>query len=142
MANANLQIINLEGGGAFEFQFFPSQVTLTDRANWERQNLTHAEKPLFYANREPREILFPELWLDTSTVQGLPSIRPQLEALAELMNEETGPNRPPLLLAVWGDWQEFCVLEELEVKEHKYNKFGAPIRVEIRLTLVRIQPQG
>ena len=142
MADATLQLINLEGGGTFDFQFFPSTVTMTDRANWERQDLTHAMKPLFYANREPREILFPELWLDTSTVQGLPSLRPQLEALATLMDELSGPGRPPLLLAVWGDWSEFCVMEELEVKEHKYNSDGAPIRVEIRLQLAHIQPQG
>lgn len=139
MADATLQLINLEGGGTFDFQFFPAQVSLDDRANWERQDLTHGEKPLFYANRDPRAVTFPELWLDTTSIQGNPSLTPQTEALAALMNEIPGLGRPPKLLAVWGDRQELCVLEECSVSDEFHNRDGAPIRSKIRITIVRIQ---
>ncbi|MDQ4119863.1 MAG: hypothetical protein M3209_00165 [Acidobacteriota bacterium] len=139
MADASLQLINVEGGGYFEFQFFPAVVSLDDRANWERQDLTHGEKPLFYANRDPRVITFPELYLDTTTVQGEPSLRPQIEAIKTLMDEINGLGRPPKLLAAWGDWSELCVLEEFTTKEIFHNKFGHPTRVEIRITVVKIQ---
>ncbi|HEX8565411.1 MAG TPA: hypothetical protein VF648_07040 [Pyrinomonadaceae bacterium] len=137
MAEATLQLINLEGGGSFDFQFFPATVVTDDRANWERQDLTHGEKPLFYANREPRTVTFPELYLDqTHTNQ---SIRPQMEAIAKLMEEVSGLGRPPKLLAVWGGWQELCVLEEYSAKEIFHHREGHPLRAEIRITIVRIQ---
>lgn len=136
MPQAGMALINLDGGGNFVFQFFPATVSTTDRANWEPQDTTIGVKPLFYANREPRSIEFPELYLDTTTTNA--SLTPQIKALQSLF-EETANGTPPKLLAAWGDRHERCVLQELTVEEIFFHREGHPIRARIRMTLQQVQ---
>lgn len=139
MAQPGLALINLESSGAFTFQFFPATVSTTDRANWEAQNTTIGVKPLFYANREPRSIDFPELyWDNTETNESLTG---QINELRSLL-DETAKGTPPPLLAAWGDRHERCVLAELNIEEIFFNRDGHPIRARIKLTLTQIQPDS
>lgn len=138
MAEAGLILINLENQGAFVFQFFPSSVNTTDRANWNAQETTVGVKPLFYANREPRRIDFPELYLDNTDTNE--SLTERIKELRMLM-EETEKGTPPALLAAWGDRNERCVLEELSIEEKFFNPAGEPIRVLIKMGLLQLQPE-
>lgn len=135
--NAGLQLINLESQGVFTFQFFPASLSTTDRANWIPQETTIGVKPLFYANREPRTISFPELYLDNTDTNE--SLTPILKELRELFSE-TENGTPPALLAVWGDRNERCVMEELTIEEIFFTPEGYPIRARITLGLKQIQP--
>ena len=134
-----LTLINLIAEGAFVFQFFPSKVSSTDRANWNPQETTIGVKPLFFANRDPRRIDFDELWLDNTATNE--SLTPQIKRLREMM-QETERGTPPPLLAAWGDRNERCVLEELNISEEFFNESGAPIRVRVSLKLIQLQPES
>lgn len=136
---AGLQLINLEDQGVFTFQYFPENLSTTDKANWEPQETTIGVKPLFYANRDPRQIEFPELWLDnTETDQ---SLTPQIKELRKLMVEVVDKGRPPALLAVWGDRNERCVLQNLTIEENFFKYDGKPLRAKISLSLLQLQPE-
>ncbi len=136
MAQPGLALINLTNQGAFTFQFFPATVSTTDRANWEPQSTTIGVKPLFYANREPRSIEFPEVFLDnTDTNESLSGEISDLRALFE----ETADGTPPPLLAAWGDRHERCVLQELSIEEIFFNNDGHPTRARVKMTLIQIQ---
>jgi hypothetical protein len=113
-------LINLEGGESFVFQLFPKDLETTQRANWEQQDTTIGTKPLYYANRDPRRISVPELWLDNTDSNQ--SLAPDIKSLFALQDETREHGRPPALLAIWGDRQERCVLEEVTVSE----KFFSP----------------
>jgi hypothetical protein len=139
MPRAGLVLINLENQGAFTFQFFPSSVTTSDRANWTAQETTIGVKPLFYGNREPRKIDFPELWFDNTDTNE--SLTPTIKELRALF-EETEKGTPPALLAGWGDRNERCVLEELSIEEAYFNADGEPIRARIQMSLVQLQPDS
>jgi len=138
MAEAGLVLINLENQGAFVFQFFPASLSTRDRANWNPQDTTIGVKPLFYANREPRQIEFPELYLDNTDTNE--SLTGQIKELRTLM-EETAKGTPPALLAAWGDRNERFVLEEVSIEEQYFNTEGEPIRVLIRMSLIQLQPE-
>lgn len=138
MAQAGLALINLENQQAFTFQFFPADVQATDRANWQAQETTIGVKPLFYGNREPRVLNFPELWLDNTDTNE--SLTPQIKELRSLM-EETEKGTPPALLAAWGDRNERCVLQELSIEEKFFTSDGYPIRVRVAVTLIQFQPE-
>lgn len=139
MPQAGLALINLDGGDSFTFQFFPASVSTTDKANWEAQNTTTGVKPLFYANREPRSIEFPELYFDATDTNE--SLSGDIKALRALF-EETAKGTPPALLAAWGDRNERCVLTELGIEEIFFNRSGHPIRCRIRMSLTQIQPDS
>lgn len=140
MAQAGLVLINLESGdAAFVFQFFPNTVSTTDRANWQPQETTIGVKPLFYANREPRTIDFPEVYLDNTDTDA--SLTGDIKRLRSLQ-EETAKGTPPSLLAGWGDRSEQCVLEELNIEEILFTDGGDPIRARIRMTLLQVQGDG
>lgn len=136
---AGMELINLDAGGSFVFQYYPTNATTTDRANWEPQETTIGVKPLFYANREPRQIHFPELWFDTSDTND--SVTPRVNELKALFNE-TSKGTPPALLAVWGDRRERCVLVELVVEEIFFHREGYPIRAKVQVTLLQLQEEG
>ena len=139
MAQAGLALVNLTNQESFVFQFFTFSVSATDRANWEAQNTTVGVKPLFYANREPRQIEFPELYLDNT--DNNQSLTPDIKRLRELMEEAEDRGTPPPLLAIWGDRNERCVLEELNIEELFFTDDGFPIRVKIRMSLIQLQPE-
>lgn len=138
MPRAGFALINLENQQSFVFQFFPANVQSSDRANWQPQETTIGIKPLFYANREPRQLNFPELWLDNTDTNK--SLTPTIKELRELM-EETEKGTPPALLAIWGDRNERCVLQELSIEEKFFTPDGYPIRVLIRMSLIQLQPE-
>lgn len=138
MPQAGLALINLEDQQAFTFQYFPANVQTVDRTNWGAQETTTGVKPLFYANREPRLLDFPELWLDNTTTNE--SLTPQIKELRKLL-EETEKGTPPALLAAWGDRNERCVLQEMAIEEKFFNTDGYPIRLRIRMTLIQLQPE-
>ncbi len=140
MARAGLALINLESGdAAFVFEFFPSSVQTSDRANWEAQETTTGVKPLFYANRDPRKLDFNELWLDSTDTNE--SLTPDLKRLRALL-EETEKGTPPALLAAWGDRHERCVLQELDIEEMFFSTpDGYPLRAKIRMNLTQLQPE-
>ncbi|GEM_PF-3195947 len=130
-------LINLCGGGVFQFQWFPTgPIEVSRRANWSEQDTTTGTRPLFYFNRDPRRLEIREVWLDkTDTNQ---SIKPEIEAILALQNE-TCEGTPPPLLAVWGDRQERCVLEEARIEETFHAPEGHPIRARVSLSLKEVQ---
>jgi hypothetical protein len=141
----NFVLINLEGPdpnamAMFVFDFFPSKIQSTDRANWEAQDTTIGVKPLFYGNREPRKLSVTELVLDATDTIG-DSITPQINALRNLQ-VETRNGTPPALLAVWGDEQLRCVLEEVQIERQFFDKRGMPTRAQVSLQLVELQEEG
>lgn len=133
-------LINLCGGGVFEFDFFPSPpIDHGRRANWPEQDTTTGTKPLFYSNREPRILTVNEVWLDKTDTNE--SIKPQEVALYALQDESC-EGTPPPLLAVWGDWQQRVVLEEVRFEEVFHRPDGAPLRARVSLTLKELQEDG
>ncbi|MBA3242349.1 MAG: hypothetical protein H0T60_14055 [Acidobacteria bacterium] len=135
----SLVLVNLEGSESFIFRFFPSSIEVGARANWRAQDVTIGVKPLAYANREPRQIRFDGLWLDNTHTGD--SITPEIEQLTKMM-EETVRGTPPPLLALWGDRQERCVLEELTVVEEFFNADGTPIRASLQMSLLQLQEES
>jgi hypothetical protein len=140
MAQPKLILTNLDGEGYFEFQYFPDKSRTSDRLNWEEQNTTIGEQPLFYKNRSPRQIDFEELYLDSTDTNE--SLTPKVEQLEKLLEELAERGAPPAILAAWGDRKERCVITDLETEEVFFNTEGHPIRVKIRLNLKRIQKYG
>lgn len=132
-----LVIFNLEGAGDFSFRRFPAGIETSVRVNWQAQDVTIGTKPLFFANREPKQLRFADLLLD-STEEG-ESITPDIDALTLLTQEVDGLGRPPVLLAQWGDRQERCVLTDLDVFEQFFLGDGTPIRARVSLTLLQFQ---
>ena len=140
MAESGFALINLTNQEAFVFQFFPNEIRLTDRANWTPQETTIGVKPLFYANREPMLLEFDELYLDSTDTNE--SLTPELKKLRNLMVEVVERGTPPPLLAIWGDRNERCVLQDLTIEEVFFNENGHPLRARIGLSLIQIQPDG
>lgn len=134
-----LALIDLDSQAAWEFQFFPNEVRTADRANWEPQDTTIGTKPLFYANREPRRISFPELYLDYSG-ESLTATLDELRVFA--IDEKDTTGMPARLLATWGDRIERCVMEELSIEEIFFNSVGEPTRARIGIELIELQPDG
>lgn len=130
-------LINLCGGGVFTFQFFPTApIELSRRVEWPEQDVTTGAKPLFYHNRDPRRLEVREVWLDKSDTNA--SIKPEMEDILKLQLE-TCEGTPPPLLAVWGDRQERCVLEEARIEETFHAPEGHPIRARVSLSLKEVQ---
>jgi hypothetical protein len=131
-------LVNLDGGGTFVFDFFPTApISGSRRANWPEQETTIGTRPLFYMNRDPRKPEVMEVWADKTDTNE--SLTPEIEALYALQDEIAGLGAPPRLLAMWGDRQEVCVLEELRHEEHMHSPSGNPIRVKFSLTLKEVQ---
>lgn len=125
------------GPGAFTFDFFPTApITLERRANWSEQDTTIGTKPLFYENRDPRKLGVQEVWLDRSDSNE--SITPQIEELMALQDEIVDGTPPPCLV-LWGDRQEYSVLEEIHIEETLHRKDGAPIRARVTLSFKELQ---
>jgi hypothetical protein len=132
-------LINLEGAGSFFFDYFPKEIQTTGRATWEPQDITIGVKPLFYANRDPKRITVPEVMLDrTETGE---SIKPDIDALEELQKEVLTLGRPPALLAIWGDEQYRCVLEEVTINRRWFSDEGNPQRASVSLQLLELQEE-
>jgi len=133
-------LINLEGKGSFVFDLFPREIQTSRRVVWEPQDITRGTKPLFYGNRDPKRIAVNEVMFDGTELNQ--SIAPQITALSALQNEDARLRRPPVLLAIWGDRQERCVLEEVTIVEKFFSPEGEPLRAVVSLQLVEIQEQG
>jgi len=140
MANAGFALVNLTNQDSFVFQYFPNETRTNDRANWNAQETTIGVKPLFYANREPRQIDIDELYFDNTDTNE--SLTPEIKKLRALMEEDSDRGTPSPLLAIWGDRNERCVLQDLTVEEIFFNSDGHPIRVRIRLSLLQVQPDS
>lgn len=140
LADGVLMLVNLDNQISFEFQFFPEEINTTDRNNWEPQETTIGVKPLFYANREPRQLDFSELYLDSTETNE--SLTPEVNELRALMNESDETGKPPALMAIWGDRTEQVVLQDLTISEIFFHQQGFPIRVRISMSLIQIQSEG
>jgi len=132
-------LINLEGPGDFFFDLFPREIQTSDRAVWEPQEITIGVKPLFYANRDPKRISIPEVFLDRS--DELTSIKPDIDALLQLQAEIPKLGRPPALLATWGEEQVRCVLETVDIKRTWFSEEGDPQRAAVSLQLLQLQEE-
>jgi hypothetical protein len=132
-------LINLEGTGSFFFDFFPKEISTTGRATWEPQDVTIGVKPIFYGNRDPERISVPEVMLDRTKTQE--SIKDDIANLAALQHEDPKLGRPPALLAIWGDEQYRCVLEELTVNRTRFSTEGTPQRASVSLQLLELQEE-
>ncbi|MET0623100.1 MAG: hypothetical protein ABW250_08995 [Pyrinomonadaceae bacterium] len=130
-------LINLEGASDVSFRRFPTGIETSVRVNWQAQDVTVGTKPLYFANREPRQLRFDDLLLD-STETG-ESITPEIDSLMMLTQEVEGLGRPPVLLAQWGDRQERCVLADATISEQFFLGDGTPIRARVSLTLLQFQ---
>jgi hypothetical protein len=136
----SFQLIDLTSNIAFTFQYFPREIRGSDRANWEQQETTIGVKPLFYSNRDPRQISLQEMYLDNSDTNL--SLNADLQDLRSLMVEIDSIGTPPPLLALWGESQLRCVLQELSIEECLFNDEGNCIRAKIDLTLLQLQEEG
>jgi hypothetical protein len=134
-----LVLINLEGAGRFFFDVFPKDINTTNHANWEPQDITIGTKPLFYANREPKKISIPEVVLDRTKTQE--SIKDDIANLEALQSEDPTLGRPPALLAIWGDEQYRCVLEEVTINRKWFSPEGNPQRASVSLQLLELQEE-
>lgn len=132
-------LINLEGAGSFFFDFFPKEIQTTGRVTWEPQDVTIGVKPLFYANRDPRRISVPEVVLDRTDT--LESIKRDIENLEALQAEDPKLGRPPALLAIWGDEQFRCVLEEVTINRKWFSAEGNAQRAMVSLQLLELQEE-
>ncbi len=139
MAESGLVLINLANQDAFTFRFFPESVRTTDRVNWEAQETTIGIKPLFYGNREPREIEFEELWFDSTDTNE--SLTTELKSLKALLDELEETGRPPILLAAWGDRHERCVITDLSIEEVFFHDDGHPMRAKVSLSLLQLEAE-
>lgn len=140
MPEAGFSLVNLTNQDSFVFQYFPNETRTNDHTNWNAQETTIGVKPLFYANREPRQLEFQELYLDNTATNE--SLTPDLKKLRALMDEDAERGTPPSLLAIWGDRNERCVLEDLTIEEIFFNTDGAPTRARISLSLLEVQTDG
>lgn len=132
-------LINLEGAGSFFFDFFPKEIQTTRRANWEPQDTAGGVKPSFYANGDPKRVTVPEVQLDRSREQQ--SIKPDIDALEALQQEDPKLGRPSALLAIWGDEQIRCVLEEVTINRKWFSTEGNPQRASVSLQLLELQEE-
>lgn len=137
---ADFQLIDLTSNIAFTFQYFPETVKITDRANWDSQNMTVGKKPLFYGNREPQQISVDDLYLDKTETDL--SLKADLDDLRTLMDEVEGKGVPPALLALWGDQKLRCVLQDLSVDQIMFNDRGECTRARISIQLLELQLEG
>lgn len=140
MAEAGFALVNLTNQDSFVFQYFPKENRTNNRSNWNPQETTVGVKPLLYGNRDPRQLEFHELYLDNTETNE--SLTPDLKKLRALMEETEGRGTPPPLLAIWGDRNERCVLEDLTIEEIFFNTDGSPTRARISMTLLEIQPDS
>ncbi|HEY6334225.1 MAG TPA: hypothetical protein VI756_33230 [Blastocatellia bacterium] len=133
-------LVNLCGGGTYEFVYYPTApITQGRLSNWEPQDTTIGTKPSFYMNRDGKHLDIGEVWMDRMFDDGDDdSLTNEIQAIYALQ-DETCQGAPPPLLAVWGDETLTCVLKEVTFEEHKHNKAGEPIRVKVILNLVEIQ---
>jgi phage protein U len=139
MAEGTFQLIDFKSNYTFEFQYFPSQIRLNSRSNWDPQNTTIGTRPLFYANGDPMQISVEDLQIDESDTGT--SVKPTIDLLLLLKTEEEdGP--PPALLAQFGDWTFRCVLESVNVKMIHFNNEGECDRAEISIELLELQEDG
>lgn len=135
---ASLVLIDLESQDSWEFQYFPNEVRSSRRVNWSPQETTIGTKPLFYENREPKQLSFTDLYLDnTDTGESLSETLKELEDFTT--EEREGRGSPPAMLAVWGDRKLRCVLQDLTVEETFFNTEGHPTRARISLELIELQ---
>jgi hypothetical protein len=132
-------LISLETPDSFIFDFFPKEIQSTDRANWDEQEVSIGTKPLFYSSSQPRKISVPELVLDSTREVGT-DIGGQIDRLRKL-KQETKHGAPPALLAIWGDRQQRCVMEEVTIAETFFTPAGDPLRARVSLQLVELQEQ-
>src|SRR5258708_3048182 len=126
-------LISLETPDSFIFELFPHAIQSTDHANWEAQDVSRGTKPLFYANGEPRKISVPECWLD-GTEKNQP-VNDSIDKLRALKNEIPKTGAPPALLAIWGDRQQRCVMEDVMIEEQFFTSAGNPLRARVTLQL-------
>jgi hypothetical protein len=132
-------LINLLNGQGFTF-IFPTEISLSARADWRAQNITAGSKPLLYGNTEPEELRFDSLWLDS--VAAGESLSPLIVKLVELTKKMEGAGTPPPLLASWGDTEFLCVMQEVTIKEKFFNSEGKPLRAEVSMTLLELQEEN
>ena len=134
------QLIDIGSDFAYEFQYFPEEISLQDSANWNAQETTMGVKPLFYASGEPSIISVENLILD-NTETGV-SLKPDLDLLRLFKTEleEGGP--PPAMLAIWGDWSERCVLTRLDITQIYFDAEGNCLRARIGIDLTQLQEDG
>ena len=134
------QIVALQSSNFVELTYdfrFPPTIQQTSRANWTAQDTTVGTRPLFYGNREPLQIVVPELWLDKTETDE--SVRADIVALFVLQNERDGEGKPPALVVSWGSNRELVVLEEVFVEEVFFRYDGEPLRARVSLTFLELQ---
>jgi hypothetical protein len=130
-------LINLQGGGAFQFTHFPAEISATDAANYEPIDTTGGTKPLFYQNREGQEISVEELTLDrTATGE---SIEDEIEQLRAMMTPSGSNPAPPQLQMMAGDFKQRVVLKDLTVNRTFFRPDGSAMRASISMTFQEVQ---
>jgi hypothetical protein len=137
---AELSLVNLTGGGAFDFVLifdrFPGEITADDAVNWQPQDVTVGIKPVFYANNEPQRISF-EAWLDrTDTNDSVLTDIENLRRLMKVVDEPFPQGMPPLLQFTCGDWSQRVVLEKLSVRRVMFTRDNKAIRALVSVGLL------
>ncbi len=140
MAEGTFQLIEVETDYAFEFPFFPENVSISGGANWNPQETTQGVKPLMYANTEPTRISLTDIHLD-ETMTGV-SLKPTLDLLRMFKNEVAEGGPPPAILALWGDEELLCVMTGLDIEQIMFNPEGECIRARLQIELLELQPEG
>lgn len=139
--STTLVLIDLNSQASYEFQFFPNMLSTEDAANWEEQDTAGGTKPLFYMNRSPQMLTFPELYLDnTDTGQSLAEQIKELRSFCFDEVPDTGAPAP--LLATWGDENLRCVVTRLSTERIYFNESGEPTRARMAMDLKELQEFG
>ncbi|HYX72427.1 MAG TPA: hypothetical protein VE732_06630 [Nitrososphaera sp.] len=128
---------------SFAFTYFPTEIEINGRANWNAQNTIWGVKPLLYANREPKRITVNDLLL----YKNENSVRDDIDALLSLQDERSWVNKkgvpggapPPILGVVWGEYQQRVVLEDITIRETKFDVIGEVICAYVDLVFVEVQ---
>lgn len=139
MAEGVFQLLDLSTNYTFEFQYYPAEIRLSEKSNWDAQNTVRGKRPLFYANTDGQRIAVDDLVIDET--DGGISIKPTLDLLL-LMKTEDEDKPPPVLLAVFGDWTIRCVLESVDIRMIHFNNDGECDRAEVSIVLIEIQEDG
>jgi len=136
----DFQLVDLTSSLGFSFQYFPEMVRWSEQLNWNQQDTTIGNKPLFYANAEARTLTVSDVIIDGTGDNR--DITAELNDLRNLKAERDGTGMPTPLLAVWGGQKFRCVIQSLEIEENYFHDSGYPMRARINLELIELQDSG
>jgi len=131
----------IEGDGTVPCLFNPKDFSVTKSNSWKTEATAGktAEPPTF-GGGQPRELTL-QLLFDATLLEGVSvaDICAKLfKAMKASKNEGSGPNktRPPTMTFTWGGFSFLGVAKSLTVQYQLFRPDGAPIRADVKLSLM------